>query len=483
MLGFDDLIKSLKRQRSKVKGEDPKWTPLPKLVAAADEDDGLPTLEDPPAPEVVLTDGQSKALLSLDKWLKASPSVFVIRGYAGTGKTFLLTHFMHRNPGLQFYLTAPTNKAAKEIHKATGRGASTIHSFLGLALQPSDGEDGPPTLRDTGKKFPWQSSTGKGDSSKVVVVVDEASMIGKELASKITEKLEDVRVLFLGDPAQLPPIGESKTSVWGLASERHRVLLKEVKRFDNQLLHLSVEIRNCIKTKHYESPIQTDWSKSQQEGVLVVSTERLEKLVLKDSSVEKYKEKKVLAWRNRTVDYWNDLIRGKLGFTRAYEIGDQLLLAAPIFKVVAYAPPQVQYHTDDDFTVLGVGTGFFKAEGSEISVWNLRVQSNSFADIITLRIPQRRSDVDFVLNRLAAEAKAQPIGKLRTKLWSRFWEFNYDFHSVRYGYAMTAHRAQGSTLHTVYCDTLDITANRNKREMMKCLYVACTRPTTALYSN
>jgi len=54
------------------------------------------------------------------------------------------------------------------------------------------------------------------------------------------------------------------------------------------------------------------------------------------------------------------------------------------------------------------------------------------------------------------------------------------FHPVKYAYALTAHRSQGSTYENVWVDTSDILYNRERREAFQCLYTACSRPTKRL---
>jgi exodeoxyribonuclease-5 len=76
--------------------------------------------------------------------------------------------------------------------------------------------------------------------------------------------------------------------------------------------------------------------------------------------------------------------------------------------------------------------------------------------------------------KLAYDAKATP------RLWKKFWEHKDLFHDIKYAYALTAHRSQGSTYENVWVDYQDILINRNRKEAFQCLYVACTRPTTKL---
>ena len=102
----------------------------------------------------------------------------VISGYAGTGKTTVAKTIIEQleRRGLEVLLLAPTGKASKRLEEATGRTASTIHRAL------------------------YYSMTAD------VYIVDEASMIGIELARDLLKYASGKRVIFLGDTAQLPPV-------------------------------------------------------------------------------------------------------------------------------------------------------------------------------------------------------------------------------------------------------------------------------------
>ena len=70
--------------------------------------------------------------------------------------------------------------------------------------------------------------------------------------------------------------------------------------------------------------------------------------------------------------------------------------------------------------------------------------------------------------------------KIDHKKWKAFWALKELFHDIKYAYAITAHRSQGSTYENVYVDYQDILLNRERREAFQCLYVATSRPTTKL---
>ena len=414
--------------------------------------------------EAKLSDDQAAAWTKLQRWAKTGEPYFVLRGFAGTGKTFLLQKLVAVS-GVTMLFTAPTNKAAKVLGKAVGRPAKTTHSTLGLKME-QDGDTLKLTASDKPPYIP----------KNAILVVDEASMVGKELLRAIVAAAEAAgcKVLFVGDPAQLPPVGENMSSAWRMTDDPQcRAVLKHVMRFDNQLLGLSMKIRECLKDKTYRSPITDDHDKNG--GVYLLSSKQnFERALLKGvDSPAAFKDRKVIAWRNKTVDRYNDIVRDHLGFTDPYCVGEQLMLAEP----VEYGGTIIA-SIDDEVTITSIGESKIEMHDYEIPTWRMTVEGDV---AMTLSVARDEDKLNRMLGTLADKAKYAK-GLHRKICWKEFWEAKRAFHKVRYGYAQTAHRAQGSTYTTVFIDQLDILANSDKRTAFRCLYVGATRPTTALYT-
>lgn len=176
-----------------------------------------------------LTSGQAELVSSLERFLDGrTESVFLLKGYAGTGKTFItkgLTEYF-RAIGRNYVLAAPTGKASKVIAAKTQSPAYTIHksiySFDDLAEYRDDDTDGTETY-----KF-YAKLAVNSLSADTVFIVDEASMIpdvyqeaeflrfgtGYLLADflkfvNLDHNDHTKKVIFIGDDAQLPPVGMS----------------------------------------------------------------------------------------------------------------------------------------------------------------------------------------------------------------------------------------------------------------------------------
>ena len=177
--------------------------------------------------EYKLTEDQKTLVGNLRNFLNSNnDKMFLLRGYAGTGKTFItkgLTEYF-RSIGRNFILAAPTGKASKVISEKTKCSASTIHkaiySFKGITEYGNDGLVGSETF-----KYYAQLAVN-GHSADTVFIVDEASMISDVYQEEeffrfgsgylLKDFLDFVnldhndhnkKVIFIGDDAQLPPVG------------------------------------------------------------------------------------------------------------------------------------------------------------------------------------------------------------------------------------------------------------------------------------
>jgi hypothetical protein len=177
--------------------------------------------------EYTLTDGQAELVRRLEQFLSnKTESVFLLKGYAGTGKTFItkgLTEYF-RAIGRNYVLAAPTGKASKVIAVKTNSPAYTIHktiySFEDIVEYRDDEVEGTETF----KYYAMLAANER--SADTVYIVDEASMIPDIYQESeffrfgtgylLTDFFKFVnldhndhrkKVIFIGDDAQLPPVG------------------------------------------------------------------------------------------------------------------------------------------------------------------------------------------------------------------------------------------------------------------------------------
>jgi exodeoxyribonuclease-5 len=172
---------------------------------------------------------QEQAIAAVRVWL-ADPGgaqVFRMFGYAGTGKTTLAKELAGSVSGAVLYATF-TGKAALVLRKKGCEGASTIHSLI-YRVEVDD---------RTGEAH-FKLNEESDLSTAALLIVDEVSMVGEELARDLLSFGR--RVLVLGDPAQLPPVKDEGFFI----NAEPDVMLTEVHRQakDNPIIRMSMDIR------------------------------------------------------------------------------------------------------------------------------------------------------------------------------------------------------------------------------------------------
>ena len=172
-----------------------------------------------------LTIGQKTLLLDLEVFLTDKSACFLLKGYAGTGKTFMmkgLTDFLTTN-NRSFRIAAPTGRAAKVISQKTMHKAFTIHKTIYSSTDIKEfkvnGEDGTETF-----KFYFDLRNNE-DPSNTIYIIDESSMLSNVYAEgeffrfgtgcllndlvryiNFDSNDHNKKIIFIGDNAQLPPV-------------------------------------------------------------------------------------------------------------------------------------------------------------------------------------------------------------------------------------------------------------------------------------
>ncbi len=159
------------------------------------------------APKVVLTPEQAEAAELISAWfLHLNTQIFVLCGYAGTGKTFLVDYVVRQLgliPGESVAFVAPTGKAASVLIRG-GSPAGTVHSLIYTREEDIEVNEDGEVIRENFLRFVLKERL---PSELRLIVVDETSMISDEILKDLVSF--GVKCLFCGDPAQLPPVGGS----------------------------------------------------------------------------------------------------------------------------------------------------------------------------------------------------------------------------------------------------------------------------------
>lgn len=171
-----------------------------------------------------LTAQQQLAIEKIEEFVKSDASVFILTGYAGTGKTTVLKQIADTLiPAETLVLMAPTGRAARVLQAKTGHEANTIHRTIYTQPQLESKEVKDLAESEFKLHFPIRPTRGP-----IIGIVDEASMLSsrtnkQELFAFGTDSLMDDlltfirpsfggKIIFVGDPAQLPPVNDNKSA-------------------------------------------------------------------------------------------------------------------------------------------------------------------------------------------------------------------------------------------------------------------------------
>lgn len=428
-----------------------------------------------------LNHDQETALLEAIAWLNDNSldrkPFFILKGFAGTGKTFTVKSLVDRVKG-RFVFCAPTNKATKVLRESfSGTGykpdCRTIYSLLGLRLEAS-GEV--KELKVT-ERSPDEEQLDL--SLYKAVIIDEASMLPLMLLrDHITKAANETgaRFLFMGDPAQLPPVKEIRSPVWGLTALGIPTQeLTKVMRHDNQILKLVTTIREKVDLPLPQIRLGSD--NDGIEGVWHSSKVDWLSRIRATAATGAFHEgtTKAIAWRNVTVDQLNALVRSTFfpGAVHPWVDGDRVIFTSPAKNL----DDEPMASTDEEGRVTRV-TESYHPYYSDLKTYDVDIELDT-GKLVTARVlhPLARTAYERQVQDKAAAAKANG------RLWREFWDFKDAFHALRHAYAVTAHRSQGSTYEVCFVDASDILLNQNRQEAFRCLYVACSRPKKQLWTS
>jgi len=385
-----------------------------------------------------------------------------LRGYAGTGKTFLVSRLVEQlvDEDCTVTVCAPTHKAVQVLSEELGDAPvemQTLHSFLGLRLEPTaDGEY---------ELVPGEEQ----DYSESVVIVDEASMIGREEWQYIEDTPFWVQWLFVGDPAQLPPVNEDPSPALDVPGPTLETIHRQAA--DNPILELATQIRTGTHGR-----FRGQFEDGRGVAITEDRDDFLESVLRAfdtDAFAEDATHARVLAYRNKTVRRYNREIRAaRYGTDAARFVEGEWLVATETW--LHEGVPQLTNSEEVRVKKATVDT-IESDDQQEWKVWTLKVRTPGRGLTRTAYVLHEdefeRYNDELDRRREAAEEDGAK--------WDRFFDLREQFARVDYAYASTVHKAQGSTFDTVFVDHRDLQACRGE-ERQALLYVAVTRPSRRL---
>jgi exodeoxyribonuclease-5 len=437
------------------------------------------------------TDDQLQLIERLANYLtfQNRKDLFIIRGYAGTGKTTIIGSIVSTLKMLHFksVLLAPTGRAAKVMSNYASIPAHTIHRYIYRVQDDGFGS----------AQFKRKENKAKNS----VYIIDEASMISGEYDGQIhvlndllefALESENARIIFVGDVAQLPPVHSELSPAlipiffknqYGLKVDGFE--LKQVVRQSNtsDILNLATYLRQVVEEggelaiPYYNSDVR-----------LINGYDFAEYL---DSSLGKLGDSQavVITRSNKSANQFNQHIRQRLLYR------EEEIASGDLMMVV-----QNNYHWLDEDAPMG-----FIANGDTIRIDRLGKKqflgdfqfveaTVSFED----HEKQQPIDVLLMLNTIASDS-ASLTSIERRELYALVEERHIDAPNqkerkerikndpflnslqVKFAYAITGHKAQGGQWQDVYVDASFLSYVELDLDTLRWLYTACTRATSNLY--
>ncbi|HUW98345.1 MAG TPA: AAA family ATPase [Acidiferrobacter sp.] len=494
------------------------------------------------------TAGQREAfaqLVSFCTGAESGPASQILSGYAGTGKTWLITHLVRacRVRRLRIAVCAPTHKAVCVIAaklKEDGTAPTwigTLHALLGLKLK--EGPEG--TMQVDLDRNPRGTYFEDYD----VVVIDEASMVGLSLLSFIERfsRGGHPRILYVGDPGQLRPVeseaaadpdelaglgdeGEGsrrEPPIFGLVRTRHH--LPEIVRQKSTgrvhpIVQFAQEVRRYIEGEIDEvfHPVAiqayvTAHSELLGGGVRLARAAEIGAGAVSLRARRPHKDIRVVAWRNRVVDTHNRFIHRGLSSLHAIDATTEAL-AAPFWpgeilvaREALFGFRPIAHIVECDAKVweqaLAAHAGADGDQGGRRGTLTNLVANNTelvveacvpmphpYLGIASWQIVARMPDGESVEFFVADDARDHQ--ELTRRTWDdyraarrrtaqdfqRAWAVTRACAPAMHAYAMTAHKAQGSTFHYALVDVADLYGMvkvSGAEDYHRALYVAVTR--------
>ncbi len=422
---------------------------------------------------------------------KKEHQVFLLKGYAGTGKTTLVGAFVSQLWNLQFkyVLLAPTGRAAKVIGNYSGKQAQTIHRHIYYPKKTSGG----------GVSFTLKKNKFKN----TVFIIDEASMVPDIPAdSKLFENgslLNDLlayvdagincKILFVGDTAQLPPVKsaispalDQRVLEFDFNKEVTEIQLTEVVRqaSDSGILFNATEIRGFVKeTSFGDFQFEIDGFPDLirlQEGNEIIDA-------LQDSYSDHGHEGTVIVVRsNKRANLYNQQIRQRILFNEhELSVGDYLMVVKNNYYWLDTNSEAGFIANGDIVEVLSIYSfielytfRFAKVSVRMVDYPNMKpFDTVLLLDTISMETPSLTYEDS---NRLYQEViKDYASESSKYKKFTKVKENEYfNALQVKFSYAVTCHKSQGGQWPHVYIEQPYL-PDGTSPEYFRWLYTALTR--------
>lgn len=445
------------------------------------------------------TPGQAEVIQRLSLFLAGNEpdQLFILKGYAGTGKTSLVSALVKVMPrfGQTCVLLAPTGRAAKVLASYSGQQAHTIHRRIYFMNTVSDGR----------LRFVLQRNLYKN----AVFIVDEASMIndaygqGADLfaGSRLLDDLfsyvkagTNCKMIFVGDTAQLPPVGLSESPALDpeyLAAGFHlriesRELTDVVRQAeDSGILSNATHLRHQLQNGNYQPPF---FRLGSFEDMRAIGGQDLEEELYSAYADAGREGSLIICRSNKRANAFNQEIRRRiLGYDTEVNAGDLLMCVKNNYFWLTPESRAGFLANGDMMEVLRVNKHqeLYGHRFADVQVRLLDYPDEKDLEIKIMldtlmidgpALSQAQQNTFFnevMLDYMDLPQKAQRFAKIRENTF-------YNAVQVKFAYALTCHKSQGGQWENVIVEQGYLPDDRIDREYLRWLYTAVTRASRRL---
>lgn len=441
------------------------------------------------------TEGQMSFFTRMNLFLEKSADekpVFILKGYAGTGKTSLISSLVRTLPRLEMraLLLAPTGRAAKVMSNYSGRGAFTIHKII---YKPK----GDPGTQGGG--FILQKNYFKD----TVFVVDESSMMaddggmsGNLLWDLITFVFSGSgnRLLMVGDTAQLPPVGSDYSPALdsGYLQRHYRLDADQIElwevmrqRLESGILFNATVLRQELVVEKPQIRIQTNSFKD----IYKMTSERLEDGLRYAYQKFGTENTTIVTRSNKSAVQYNLYIRRVIHFFEdEISTGDLLMIVKNNYTYMAESE-KVNFLANGDMAEVMKIRSFEDMYGFRFATLELRLldypeepyfEAKVILDTLYSPSPSLTREEYRKLYDAVAEDYADIASKTERQELIRKDPF-LNALQVKFAYALTCHKAQGGQWKSVFVDLGYLKDDQVDKDFIRWLYTAMTRASEELY--
>ena len=457
-----------------------------------------------------LTTQQQQAINRIKEFVNSDASVFILTGYAGTGKTTVLKQIADTLiPTETLMLMAPTGRAARVLQAKTGHEANTIHRTIYTQPQLESKEVKDLAESEFKLHFPIRPTQGQ-----IIGIVDEASMLSsrtnkQELFAFGTDNLMDDlltfirpsfggKIIFVGDPTQLPPVNDNKSTALDADFFTQKGLkvmqteLTEVLRQaeDSVLLKNAMQIQQLLEQPQ-RNRLVFEEKKNEVEGL---KPEELLPKYMEEKAKDKGNDCIVICFSNQAASRYNRQIRENLYHTKEPTLreGDMLMVVQNNYAL--------DLMNGDFIQVQSVGGKVQQSAPVYVQEGENKVKKTITLNFIPVNIRDAKGSLQnslLLLNLLDDEHQSLGIDEQKAlyinfrirhpELKPSSEEFSNSLQNdpyfnclrAKYGYAVTGHKCQGGEWSKVFVDYSGRTGLSD--DCLRWAYTATTRARETLY--